>query len=72
MTNDIAVYDAMRLSRNSGKSVWTGRMGTRAAITRDGLVVDPGSLAYCPHQWIDADGYVDQELAKRHPHHLAI
>jgi len=72
MTNDIAVYDAIRLSPNSGQRLWTGRMGTRAAIKRDGLIVDSASLAYCPHQWIDADGYVDQKLAKKHPYHLAI
>lgn len=72
MTNDTAVFDALRLDPTSGKSEWTGRTGTRKAIERDGLAVDSASLAYCPHEWIDATGYVDAVLVKKHPYHLAL
>lgn len=61
--NDTAVFDAMRADPN-GRSQWTGRLGTRKAIRRDGLELDPSSLAYCPHEWINAAGYVYLELVR--------
>jgi hypothetical protein len=70
MRNDVAVYDALRFDPDAGETVWTGRMGTRAAILRDGFSFDPASLSYCPHQWLDEQGYIDLKLARKHPHHL--
>jgi hypothetical protein len=70
MKNDVAVYDALRFDSDAGETVWTGRMGTRDAILRDGFTIDPASLSYCPHEWLDDRGYVDLELARKHPHHF--
>jgi hypothetical protein len=67
MTNDTAVFDAMRFDLRAGENVWTGRTGTREAIRRDGHSVDPVSLNYCPHGWIDSRGYVDRERCKTAP-----
>lgn len=67
VTNDTVVYDAVRLDPKSGEQEWIGRMGTREAITRDGLVLDAASIAYCPHEWIGGSGYVDLELVRRFP-----
>lgn len=72
MTNDTAVFDAMRLDPNSGEKEWIGRIGTRAAITRDGFEIDPASLGYCPHEWLDESGYVDLELSRKFPLMLAL
>lgn len=72
MTNDTAVFDAMRLDPNSGEREWAGRLGTREAIFRDGLAPDPASLAYCPHEWIDSAGYVDLDLVQKFPLMLAL
>jgi hypothetical protein len=64
MTNDAAVFDAMRFDASAGENVWTGLTGTREAIRRDGYCVDPISLRFCPHEWVDSQGYVDQDLAQ--------
>ncbi|TWA99128.1 hypothetical protein [Bradyrhizobium stylosanthis] len=72
MTNDTAVFDALCFDPKEGEKIATGRIGTREAIMRDGLLVDPGSLAYCPHQWIDASGYLDLNLTRRFPYSLAL
>jgi hypothetical protein len=64
MANDTAVFDAMRFDISSGENVWTGLTGTREAIRRDGYCVYPISLRFCPHEWIDRQGYVDQDLAQ--------
>jgi hypothetical protein len=64
--NDTAVFYAMRVEGSPVKMEL--RKGTREAIERDGFAVDPSSLAYCPHQWIDGRGYVDLELAQKHPY----
>jgi hypothetical protein len=64
MKNDTAVFDAMRFDVSAGENVWTGLTGTREAIRRDGYSVDPISLRFCPHEWIDGQGYVDQDLAQ--------
>ena len=72
MRNDTAVFDALRFDSEAGENVATGRMGTRQAITRDGLLIDTNSLSYCPHEWIDGSGYVDLELARKFPCSLAL
>jgi hypothetical protein len=64
MTNDTAVFDAMCFSVSAGENVWTGLTGTREAIRRDGYCIDPISLRFCPHEWIDCQGYVDRDLAQ--------
>ena len=68
MTNDKEVFDAMRIDTLTGQREWTGRAGTREAIRRDGLVIDPISQLYCPHEWVDGSGYVDLDLARKHPY----
>ncbi|MDH6263566.1 hypothetical protein [Bradyrhizobium sp. BR13661] len=72
MTNDTAVFNAVRLDPITGEKEWIGRMGTRTAIARDGLVVDPTSLGYCPHEWLEASGYVDLDLVRKFPHGIAV
>jgi hypothetical protein len=67
MTNDTAVFDAMWFDGSAGESVWTGLTGTREAIRRDGYSIDPISLKFCPHAWINGDGYVDQDLTRNAP-----
>jgi hypothetical protein len=67
MANDNAVFDAMLVDVLSGESVWTGLTGTREAIRRDGYCIDPISLRFCPHEWIDSSGYVDQDLTYSAP-----
>lgn len=47
-------------------------MGTRDAIRRDSLEIDPASLAFCPHEWINGTGYVDIELVRKFPLMLAL
>lgn len=61
MLNFIEVFDIMHVEPATGASVWTGLTGTRTALERD------GHLAYCPADWIDERGYLDAELARRHP-----
>ena len=68
MKNDTPVYDAVRLESAAAQPIWTGRIGTREAIARDGLFADGNSLAYCPHEWLDDQGYVDIQLVRKHPH----
>jgi hypothetical protein len=72
VTNDTAVYDAVRLDPSSGEQSWTDRMGTREAITRDGLAIDLGSLAFCPHEWINDSGYVDLTLVHKSPRPFSV
>lgn len=72
MMNDTPVFDAVRIDSVTGEKSWTGQVGTRRAISRDGLAIDPKSLTYCPHQWIDDRGYVDLALARRHPIPVAV
>ncbi|MCG2633183.1 hypothetical protein L6654_42470 [Bradyrhizobium sp. WYCCWR 13023] len=67
MRNDTAVFDAIRLDADHGEKNWVGQMGTREAIARDRLEIDPASLAYCPHEWINHEGYVDIELVRKYP-----
>jgi hypothetical protein len=72
MKNDTPVFDAMRFDADAGKNVWTGFMGTREAIQRDGYAIDQDSMSYCPHEWLNSRGYIELELVRKHPHHLAI
>jgi hypothetical protein len=72
MMNDTAVFDAMRFDAEAGEDIWTGLMGTREAIQRDGLTIDQGSMSYCPHEWLNSSGYIELELVRKHPHHLPI
>ncbi|MDA9389304.1 hypothetical protein CO683_28665 [Bradyrhizobium ottawaense] len=67
MTNDTAVYDTLRVDPINGGKEWAGRMGTRRAIARDGFTIDPASLAYCPHEWLNENGYVDLERVQSSP-----
>ena len=72
VTNDTAVFDALRFDPREGERIATGRIGTREAIVRDGLLIDPSTLAYCPHQWIDASGYLNLDLTRQFPYSLAL
>jgi hypothetical protein len=67
MLNFIEVSDIMHVEPATGASVWTGLTGTRTALERDGHLIDPKAMAYCPADWIDERGYLDAELARRHP-----
>ncbi len=66
MLNFIEVFDGMEVDRTSGEVVWTGVTGTRRALQRDGLMIDPKDAAYCPTEWLDERGYLDAERARRH------
>ena len=67
MLNFIAVFDVMRVDPITGHTVWTGLTGTRSAIERDGFTIDSKSISYCPRDWLDERGYLDTELARKHP-----
>jgi hypothetical protein len=67
MKNDTSVFAAMCIDALTGESVWTGLTGTREAILRDGYTIDPISLTFCPHEWIDSSGYVDLDPARHTP-----
>jgi hypothetical protein len=67
MTNDTEVFYGKRFDRQVMDYVSTGdpRMGTREAIHRSGMIIDPMSQAFCPHEWLDENGYVDPTLAAK-------
>ncbi|EHQ99995.1 hypothetical protein [Bradyrhizobium sp. WSM471] len=67
MLNFIEVFDVMQVEPSTGTSVWTGLTGTRTALRRDGHMIDPKAMAYCPIEWLDERGYLDAERARRHP-----
>ena len=67
MLNFIEVFDVMQVEPSTGTSVWTGVTGTRTALRRDGHIIDPKAMAYCPIEWLDERGYLDAERARRHP-----
>ena len=67
MLNFIEVFDIMHVEPATGASVWTGLTGTRTALKRDGHLIDPKAMAYCPIEWLDERGYLDAERAGRHP-----
>jgi hypothetical protein len=66
MLNFIEVFDVMEVNP-SGQAIWTGLTGTRTALERDGFMIHPKAGAYCPADWLDERGYLDVELARRHP-----
>jgi hypothetical protein len=68
MENDTKVFYAMRANGLTGEMEPVGRAGTIEAIHRDGFKIDPMSENYCPHEWLDDRGYVDLELARKHPY----
>jgi len=68
MTNDTEGFYAKRFDVTVGDFVLTNQTGTRAAIHRDGLVIDPKSQAFCPHEWINDRGYISLELSQKHPY----
>jgi hypothetical protein len=72
MKNDTPVFEAMRSDRRTGEDAWTGILGTREAIERDGLAIDIHSMSYCPHQWLNSQGYIDLELVRGHPFKVVI
>ncbi|WP_167772274.1 hypothetical protein [Bradyrhizobium frederickii] len=66
MPNFIEVFDAIEVDSISGKALWTGVTGTRAALQRDGFMIAPNAPAHCPAKWLDERGYLDAKLARRH------
>ena len=71
MKADTSVFEAMRSETQAGEDVWTGLMGTREAIQRDGFAIDIHSLSYCPREWLNNRGYIDLKLVRRHPFNWA-
>ncbi|MDA9437831.1 hypothetical protein XH98_01610 [Bradyrhizobium sp. CCBAU 51745] len=67
MLNFIEVFDVMEVNPISREAVWIGLTGTRTALQRDGFMIDPKAGAFCPADWLDERGYLDAELARRHP-----
>jgi hypothetical protein len=65
--NDTEVFYEVRVEPLTGEHIYTDRTGTRAAIRKSGRKLDPMSQWFCPHQWLDADGFVSQELANQYP-----
>ena len=65
--NDAEVFYDVRVEPLTGEYIYTDRTGTRAAIHKSGSNLDPMSQWFCPHQWLDADGFVSQELANQYP-----
>lgn len=67
--NDTEVFYPIRVDPQTGELDRTDpRMGTREAINKSGRQIDPASRSFCPHQWLDADGFVSQNLARLHPY----
>ncbi|MGX9425375.1 MULTISPECIES: hypothetical protein [Bradyrhizobium] len=66
MLNFIEVFDGMKVDPTSSEVVRTGMTGTRRALQRDGLMIDPKAAAYCPTEWLDERGYLDAKRARRH------
>lgn len=66
MLNVVEVFDVMQLDAISGDAVWIGQTGTRAALMRDGFVIDPKAMAYCRREWLNDRGYLEVELARKH------
>ena len=66
--NDTEVFYEVRVEPLTGEHIYTNRTGTRGAIHKSGRQLDPMSQVWCPHQWLDADGFVRQELAQQFPY----
>jgi hypothetical protein len=67
MLNMIEVFDVQQVDPATGQAVWTGLTGTQTALKRDGFTLQPKAMAYCPREWLDERGYLDAELARKHP-----
>ncbi|WP_315784206.1 hypothetical protein [Bradyrhizobium sp. SZCCHNPS1003] len=67
MLNLVEVFDVMETDAVTGRAVWTGATGTRRALHRDGITIDPNAAAYCPGEWLNERGYLEAELARAHP-----
>src|ERR1700740_2990962 len=65
--NDTAVFYEVRFEPLTGECIYTDRRVTHEAIRKSGRKLDPMSQYFCPHQWLDADGFVSQELANQYP-----
>jgi hypothetical protein len=65
---DTEVFYEVRVDPLTGEHVYTDRTGRRAAIHKSGRKLDPMSQAWCPHQWLDAEGFISQELADQYPY----
>jgi hypothetical protein len=67
--NDTEVFYEVHVEPLTGENIYTDRTGTRAAIRKSGRKLDPMSQQwFCPHQWLDAEGFVSQELANQYPY----
>jgi len=66
--NDTEVFHEVRVEPLTGEHIYTDRTGTRQAIHKSGRRLDPMSQAWCPHQWLDADGFISEELVRQHPY----
>ncbi len=66
MLNVIEVFDVVRVDPTTGQAVWTRLTGTRTALDRDGFMIDPKAMAYCPRECIDERGHLGAELARHH------
>jgi hypothetical protein len=60
MMNDTAVFAAMLFDPQTGENV-------SPAPVRYGYSINPISLNFCPHEWIDSRGYVDLDFAGNAP-----
>lgn len=67
MLEVVEVFDVIRVDPDTGRAVWTGLTGTRAALERDGFSVDQRSINLCPRDWVNDSGYLDVDLAREHP-----
>jgi hypothetical protein len=65
--NDTEVFYEVRLDPLTGEQIYTDRTGSRQAIRKSGRKTDPMSRNFCPHQWLDEDGFMNQELANQYP-----
>jgi hypothetical protein len=66
--NDTEVFYEVRVEPLTGEHAYTDRTGTREAIRKSGRQLDPMSKGFCPHQWLDADGFISQELVQQYPY----
>ena len=63
----VEVFDVMHTDPDTGRALWTGLTGTRAALERDGFSVDQAAMILCPRDWVNDSGYLDPDLARVHP-----
>jgi len=68
----VEVFDVMHTDPDTGRALWAGLTGIRAALERDGFSVDQGAMILCPKDWVNDDGYLDPDLAREHPRPFGI